>query len=264
MSKGDTSRKNERLTTRDLMVLVLSVFVLFLLAIDVFAPIDEATRDILYAADSIVCVFFLSDFFVGLYRAKSKLAYLKRNWIDFVSSVPMVPYVRLGRLLRVLRLFRLLRAYRSSHRLMQYILLHRQSSTFAAAIALTFMVVVLSSISMLEVEKLPESNIKTAGDAIWWSLTTMTTVGYGDKFPVSTPGRVIALFPMLCGIGIFGLVTSVIAAWFLKPAEQEQSREIDEITARLDRIEKLLERLVGSANPCDQPDCPDEIPRNLG
>lgn len=261
MSKGESIQKNEGLATRDLIVLVLSVFVLILLAIDVFLPVDEATRDILYTADSIVCVFFLSDFFIGLYRTKHKKSYLKRNWIDLVSSIPMVPYVRLGRLFRVLRLFRLLRAYRSSHRLMQYLLVHRQSSTFAAAIALTFMVVVLSSVSMLEVEKLPESNIKTAEDAIWWSLTTMTTVGYGDKFPVSTPGRVIALFPMLCGIGIFGLITSVIAAWFLKPAEQEQSREMEEVLVRLERMEKLLESLTGSA---DQSGSPTEIPRNLG
>ncbi len=261
MSKGEAIQKNAGLATRDLIVLVLSVFVLILLAIDVFLPVDEATRDILYAADSIVCVFFLSDFFLGLYRTKHKGSYLKRNWIDLVSSIPMLPYVRLGRLFRVLRLFRLLRAYRSSHRLMQYLLVHRQSSTFAAAIALTFMVVVLSSVSMLEVEKLPESNIKTAEDAIWWSLTTMTTVGYGDKFPVSTPGRVIALFPMLCGIGIFGLITSVIAAWFLKPAEQEQSREMEEVLVRLERMEKLLESLTGSA---DQSGSPTEIPRNLG
>ena len=261
MSKGETMQKNEDLATRDLIVLVLSVFVLILLAIDVFLPVDEATRDILYAADTIVCVFFLSDFFIGLYRAKHKTIYLKRNWIDLVSSIPMVPYVRLGRLFRVLRLFRLLRAYRSSHRLMQYLLVHRQSSTFVAAIALTFMVVVLSSVSMLEVEKLTESNIKTAGDAVWWSLTTMTTVGYGDKFPVSTPGRVIALFPMLCGIGIFGLITSVIAAWFLKPAEEEQSREMEEVLVRLERMEKLLESLTRTAN---QPDSPNPIPRNLG
>ena len=261
MSKGEAMQKNEGLATRDLIVLVLSVFVLILLEIDVFLPVDEATRDILYVADTIVCVFFLSDFFIGLYRAKHKKSYLKRNWIDLVSSIPMVPYVRLGRLFRVLRLFRLLRAYRSSHRLMQYLLVHRQSSTFVAAIALTFMVVVLSSVSMLEVEKLTESNIKTAGDAVWWSLTTMTTVGYGDKFPVSTPGRVIALFPMLCGIGIFGLITSVIAAWFLKPAEEEQSREMEEVLVRLERMEKLLESLTRTAN---QPDSPNPIPRNLG
>lgn len=144
---------------------------------------------------------------------------------------------------------------------MQYLLVHRQSSTFVAAMALTFMVVVLSSVSVLEVEKLAESNIKTAGDAVWWSLTTMTTVGYGDKFPVSTPGRIIALFPMLCGIGIFGLITSVIAAWFLKPAEEEQSREMEEVLVRLERMERLLESLTRTTH---QPDPSNPIPRNLG
>jgi len=74
---------------------------------------------------------------------------------------------------------------------------------------------IFSSISILQVETVPESNIKTAGDAIWWSFVTITTVGYGDKFPVTGEGRVIAAFLMVTGVTLFGTFTGFIAAWFM-------------------------------------------------
>jgi len=61
----------------------------------------------------------------------------------------------------------------------------------------------------------PESNIKTAGDAIWWAFVTITTVGYGDRFPVTSAGRIIAAFLMITGVALFGTFTGFVAAWFM-------------------------------------------------
>ena len=76
--------------------------------------------------------------------------------------------------------------------------------------------VIFSSIAILQVETDPNSNIKTAEDAIWWAYVTITTVGYGDKFPVTTEGRIIAAVLMTVGVGLFGTFTAFLASWFVE------------------------------------------------
>ena len=78
------------------------------------------------------------------------------------------------------------------------------------------MVVIFSSIAILEFENEVNSNIKTAEDAIWWSYVTITTVGYGDKFPITTEGRIIGAILMTTGVGIFGTFTALVSSWFIQ------------------------------------------------
>src|SRR6185503_19606655 len=92
-------------------------------------------------------------------------------------------------------------------------------------------------------EREPESNIKTAEDAVWWSVTTITTVGYGDKYPVTSEGRAIAMVLMLAGVGLFGTLSGLVASFFLGAKQDEEEVELKEIIARLDAIDaKLVER----------------------
>ena len=85
------------------------------------------------------------------------------------------------------------------------------------------LLVIFSAIAILQVEDDPNSNIKTAEDAIWWAYVTITTVGYGDKFPVTTEGRIIAAILMTAGVGMFGTFTAFVASWFVK-----DNKSIDE------------------------------------
>lgn len=80
--------------------------------------------------------------------------------------------------------------------------------------------VLFSSIAILQVEDSPNSNIKSAEDAIWWSYVTITTVGYGDKYPVTTEGRLIAAVLMTAGVGLFGTFTGFLASWFVQEKKQ--------------------------------------------
>ena len=85
--------------------------------------------------------------------------------------------------------------------------------------------IIFCSIAILQVEDDPNSNIKTAEDAIWWAYVTITTVGYGDKFPVTTEGRVIAELLMTVGVGLFGTFTAYLASWFVRETKKEEGRE---------------------------------------
>jgi voltage-gated potassium channel len=74
---------------------------------------------------------------------------------------------------------------------------------------------ILSSILILKVEDVPDGNIKTASDALWWSFTTISTIGYGEFYPVTTAGRLIAASLIVFGVGVFGTLSGLIASWFL-------------------------------------------------
>jgi voltage-gated potassium channel len=86
---------------------------------------------------------------------------------------------------------------------------------------IAILMIIFSSIAILQVETDPNSNIKNAEDAIWWSFVTITTVGYGDKFPVTTEGRIIAAFLMTVGVGLFGTFTGFVASWFMGTNNKE-------------------------------------------
>jgi voltage-gated potassium channel len=82
--------------------------------------------------------------------------------------------------------------------------------------------IISSSIAILELETAKESNIKTAEDALWWTYTTITTVGYGDKYPVTTEGRILAMVLMTFGVGFFGTFTAYVASIFVRGNQPEQ------------------------------------------
>jgi hypothetical protein len=123
--------------------------------------------------------------------------------------------------LRLFRLLRILRAFRSLRDFASHVFRHRVQSAFGSVAIIAVLMVIFSSIAILQVENKPESNIKTAGDALWWSYVTITTVGYGDKYPVTTEGRVIAA--VLMTVGVYGLVAGIvklddIGAWLSRRA----------------------------------------------
>jgi voltage-gated potassium channel len=87
----------------------------------------------------------------------------------------------------------------------------------------------------------PNGNIRSYPDALWWAVTTITTVGYGDRFPLSPAGRGVAVVLMVAGIAMFGIVTASIAAYFVEQrAEQDLAGRLDQLLERLDRLEARL------------------------
>lgn len=103
------------------------------------------------------------------------------------------------------------------------------------------MLVVVSSVTILHVETAPDSNIKTAEDAVWWSIVTITTVGYGDRFPVTSEGRFIGGLLMFAGVGLFATFSGFVAAWFLHPADAKNEVGLEEIREEISEIRRLLE-----------------------
>ena len=206
-----------------LLVILLSVYVLVVLVVDMLVKLPTETARLLTFIDDIICVFFLFEFCLRFYQARSKWGFMKWGWIDLISSIPALPFLRAGRALRLVRLLRIMRAFRSTKHLIRYVFESRVKGTFTVVSIIAVLMILFSSIAILQVEDQPNSNIKSAEDALWWSYVTITTVGYGDKYPVTTEGRLIAAVLMTVGVGLFGTFTGFLASWFV--AERKKSEE---------------------------------------
>lgn len=141
---------------------------------------------------------------------------MKWGWIDLIASIPMVDFLRFGRLVRVIRILRIIKAFKSTKTFVESFFMNKAKGTMNSALIVAFMMIIFSSILILQVENVPQSNISTAGDALWWAFVTITTVGYGDLYPVTLEGRLIAVILMTTGVGLFGTFTAFVASWFVE------------------------------------------------
>ncbi|HKC68637.1 MAG TPA: ion transporter [Bacteroidia bacterium] len=208
----------------NLIVLVLSIYILGALVVDTFFKLNAETSKILEYVDSVICIFFLIEFFVRLYQAESKATFLKWGWVDLIASIPTFNYFRGARLLRLIRLLRIVRTFRTTEQFIKHVYRNKAKGAFITVSIISFLLITFSSIAILQFETAPNSNIKTAEDALWWSYTTFTTVGYGDMYPVTGEGRIIAVILMTGGVGLFGTFSGFIASWFLGGDKKEDSK----------------------------------------
>jgi len=229
-----------------LFMLVLCVLALVGIVVQNAFRHDPQIELVLDYADFIICVAFGIDFFVSMWRAPNRGRYLATwGWLDIVSSIPTLHIARWGRLARIARISRVLRGLRATRLIGEAVLSRRRESTLAAAALLALILIIFSSTAILHFEVHPDSNIHTAEDAIWWSVATITTVGYGDRYPVTTEGRVVATLLMLAGVGLFGTFSAALAAWFLVPEGRATNTEIAALREEIATLHRALEEFIG-------------------
>lgn len=225
-----------------LFMLSLCVFALVIMVLQGVYRRDAHVAQVLDYADTVVCLFFLADFGLSLARAPRKWKYMATwGWLDLISSIPSLDAGRWGRLARIARLSRVLRALRASRVLTTILFRERGKSVALAAALLALFLLVGSSVAILHFETMPGSNIKTADDAVWWAFTTITTVGYGDRYPVSGEGRLIAALLMTAGVGLFGAFSAALAAWFLAPEDEATDLEISALRGEVASLRTIIE-----------------------
>lgn len=233
----------EQISIRKIVMLFLSIYVLLALLIDTFFILPTSVSELLNILDFVICIIFLGDFFLSFFNAKNKIAFLKWGWIDFVSSIPTLDILRWGRLARVIKILRLLRGMKSSKSILEFLFKNRAQGTFISVVLISTVLVTFSSIAILTVEVSPSSNISSPGDAIWWAFVTITTVGYGDLYPVTFEGRVIAAILMTAGVGLFGTFTAFVASYFLVDDQStinSMDIELSEVKNELRELKSIL------------------------
>jgi len=218
----------------NIFILVLTIFSLAIMVL-LLLPVSQAERDLLTMYDNTVCVIFLIDFGMNLVGAKPKRAYFigQRGWLDLLGSIPsfgFIPFTalfRLARLSRLARITRLLRGQAGKDLVLDVLANRGEYATFITVL-LAGIVLSTASILVLQFEsQAPDGNIKTGGEAIWWGLVTITTVGYGDFYPVTLMGRLTGIFVMFAGIGIIGALASILASMLVSPSTPDEPTASD-------------------------------------
>jgi len=179
---------------------------------------------------------FTAELLLKLYLAPDRKQFLRAHWIDVV--IVALPFLRFLRLLRiVLVTARALRSIRT--------IMHQHTLSLVGLTSIT--TVIIAAALVFAVERHTDGPIETFGDALWWAATTITTVGYGDMYPTTSFGRGVAVFLMVTGITLFGLITANVAALFVEESSPLiQSQRLEQVLNRLEQLEQKLEQQTPS------------------
>ncbi|QKJ19195.1 ion transporter [Microbacterium hominis] len=189
-----------------------------LVLIVVFAA-DGAVQTILYTMNALLSAILFGDFLYRLFTAESALRYFFRGfgWADLIASVPL-PGLKVLRLFRLGRVIRLV-SHVGARTIWLTLTRDRANSTLLTLLLMGVLVMQFGSIAVLAIEGHAEgANITTAADALWYTLVTISTVGYGDHYPVTNAGKLVGALIIVVGVGIFGTFTGYLANLFLSPA----------------------------------------------
>ncbi|MHB8164756.1 MAG: ion transporter [Methanoregula sp.] len=247
----------------EIFIILVSILSVINLIISWLPGIDTDAINVIVTFNFFLTIIFLSDFLYRFFTAGSKKYYFFRDWgwADLLASIPA---------LRILRLFRIFKAYHlldkyGGRNIFYQLKKHRAESVLYIVIFCVMVVIEAGAFLVLTAERsAPDANIQSASDAMWWVYVTITTVGYGDRYPVTNAGRIVGVMVMTMGVGLFGTLAGFIANKLLTPvtpdtpapddtretgnsnlseirlALEKQTRQNEQLHARLDRIERQL------------------------
>ena len=233
MSKDALRRRYEELSQWPLVLLALLFVASYawgVLRPDLPHPLLVTLRVVTVVAWPV----FLADYVLRLALADHRWRFVRQNWVDGLAV--LLPLLRPLRVLSLVRVARVLdrRLTTSLH------------GRVAAYVTLTAsLVVFMASLAVYDAERgAPGASITSYGDAVWWALTTITTVGYGDEYPVTGEGRLVAVLLMVSGIALLGVVTAAVASWFVgRVAEAAQAQDDADDAALLVEVRELADEV---------------------
>ena len=220
MADADLDQKELKNTGYEIFVGILSILSIVNIVL-LFAVQDENLDTVLNVMNGLLSIIFLGDFAYRISTAESKSRYFFRQfgWADLLASLPF-QQLKVLRVFRLVRVFRLLREH-GIKQILRSLVKDRAGSALLTLLLMGIFVLEFGSLAVLRVEQYAAgANITSGTDAIWYVLVTISTVGYGDRFPVTNRGRLAGAFIIIVGVGIFGTFTGYLANLFLTPPEQ--------------------------------------------
>ena len=197
----------------DLSVIVLAIISVVLVAQDIAGNISLSSEPY-KSIDFAILIFFWIDYLIRMYAAQNKKHFIKNNIADLIAILPFnalfsaFRVFRVMRIIRITKFARLVRALGFAGKLNAKLKVFLNTNNFIYVLYASFVLIFASSVLMTYVEG------QSFGDALWWSIVTCTTVGYGDISPSTVSGRIIAVVLMVFGIGLLGMLTGTITTYF--------------------------------------------------
>lgn len=229
-----------------------------------FTPNTEMDQ-VVYLINIVISLVLMFDFGYRLISSPSKRYYFFKDygWLDLLGSLPIIG-MQVFRLFRVIRVIRLLRQMGSGNVSREF-LHQRAQSTLATVAFLVVLVLQFGSYFVVGAEEVsPDANITSPFDAIWWTFVTITTVGFGDQYPVTDLGRVIGIFVIITGVILFSVLTGFIATKFqsvnkindggsqspeatelasIRNLLESQAQSLHNLEAQINRMQAQLDRI---------------------
>ena len=197
-------------------------------ALPIAAPdVSQTMRAVCNTMLTATWIAFAADYIIRLALAESRRDFVRRNLLDLaVIALPLLRPLRLLRLVALIGVLNRAGARSLRGRVVTYV-------TAGTGLLLT-----CGALAITDAERnSPDSNIANLGDGYWWAITTMTTVGYGDRYPTTTTGRIVAAVLMLGGIALLGVVTATLASWLVERVADATERQE---TVTRDQLDELL------------------------
>ena len=231
-----------------MLALTLAFLVVMVLPV-LYPDLPPGARATLAAIDMGIWAAFLAEYLARLFVAPDRLAFIRRNVLDLLLVViPVLRPLRLLRSVRLLRAARLVRVGAAAGIAVRESRVRLASRTALLAAGSAAILILTAAVMELDVERAAaRANITTFSDALWWAVSTVATVGYGDHYPVTAAGRAIGVMLMVVGVGIFGVTAAAAAAWFVKADQaedkQQQADTITTLTAEVTTLRRTVSEL---------------------
>jgi len=223
---SDVHDPTVRSLRNELIIIFLALVSVGLLLFEVVADLAPHQRVIIERVDLGIAIIFLLEFLWRFQRAESKLRFLRQSWWELLAAIPitndMARALRSVRLLRLLQVVRILRVIRLTARvevLFEQARLFREQTQIITVSMTLATVVLCGGLGFHFFEFGVNPNVKSFRDSLWWSIVTVTTVGYGDIVPVTAGGRIVAVPLLIVGLAVFGLYTAAVATWLIHRAK---------------------------------------------
>ncbi len=223
MTKPPSELKN---TGYEIFVGILSLLSILNLVLMYVVRDNPDLQNVLNVMNAIFSAVFIIDFVLRLTTAPSRNDYFFRHfgWADLLASLPFAQ-LKFLRAFRLVRVFRLLRDV-GGRTVARTLIRDRAGSALLTLLLMGILVLQFGSLYILYLEQYaPGANITTASDALWYVIVTISTVGYGDQFPVTSRGRIVGSMIIVIGVGIFGTFTGYLANLFLAPSKKADDGE---------------------------------------
>ena len=204
-----------------LMILVLSIYAVGEISIELIIGFDKTTQIVLNYIDYIISGIFLLDFFYFFFVTKEKVKYIKSNYIDFLSSLPMIPFIKILRVTKLFKIFKILRGFKEFKPFLEWLMERKVIGILLSYTIILLIVVFYSSLIFFKFEVTENQNVHSLFDSFWWAFTTLTSVGYGDIYPITVMGRIVAMFLTITGMGFFSVITAEISILFINIIKRE-------------------------------------------
>ncbi|WAI02001.1 ion transporter [Methanogenium organophilum] len=206
----------------EIFIAAVSILSVFNMVLSNIPGVDQDAVNVVFIINAVLTLLFISDFGIRLGTAPSRSYYFLRDygWADLLAVIPMF---------RIFRLFRIYKAYRIVHKygsgyIRMYLSRNRAESAVYIVVLMVLLIIESGAFLVLQAEQgSPSANIITASDAIWWAYVSITTVGYGDRYPVTPVGRLVGILVLTTGVAVFATFAGLISSKLLTPPEIEES-----------------------------------------